>query len=74
MFDRGAREWPADLVTSIFRPRHEVDRMNVIVDELLLLARLDQKRPLCFEKLDVAYLVRPRSPRPRSGRRATRSS
>jgi two-component system OmpR family sensor kinase len=58
MFDRGAREHPADLATSMYHIRHEADRMNLLVDELLLLARLDQKRPLHLETIDVGHVVR----------------
>jgi two-component system OmpR family sensor kinase len=58
MFDRGARERPADLATSMYHIRHEADRMNVLVDELLLLARLDQKRPLHLETVDVVNVAR----------------
>jgi len=38
--------------------RHEADRMNVLVDDLLLLARLDQKRPLHLESVDVVTVAR----------------
>ena len=58
MFDRGARERPADLATSMHHIRHEADRMNVLVDDLLLLARLDQKRPLHLESVDVVTVAR----------------
>ena len=58
MFDRGASERPADLATSMYHIRHEADRMNALVEELLLLARLDQERPLRLETIDVAHVVR----------------
>ena len=58
MFDRGARERPADLATSMHHIRHEADRMNVLVDDLLLLARIDQKRPLRLESVDVVTVAR----------------
>jgi two-component system OmpR family sensor kinase len=58
MFDRGARERPADLATSMHHIGHEADRMNVLVDDLLLLARLDEKRPLHLEPVDVAAVAR----------------
>jgi two-component system OmpR family sensor kinase len=38
--------------------RHEADRMNVLVDDLLLLARIDQKRPLHLEPVDVVAIAR----------------
>jgi two-component system OmpR family sensor kinase len=58
MFDRGTREHPADLATSMHHIRHEADRMNVLVDDLLLLARIDQKRPLHLEPVDVVAIAR----------------
>jgi two-component system OmpR family sensor kinase len=58
MFDRGASERPGDLATSMYHIRHEAERMNVLVDELLLLARLDQKRPLHLETIDMVNVAR----------------
>ena len=46
MFRRGASDRPEDLATSMRRIEEESKRMGVLVDDLLLLARLDQGRPL----------------------------
>jgi two-component system, OmpR family, sensor kinase len=58
MFDRGARERPADLETSMYHIRHEADRMNILVDDLLLLARTDQRRPLDLESVHLVKVAR----------------
>jgi two-component system OmpR family sensor kinase len=57
MFDRGARERPEDLATSMRNIRTEADRMSELVNDLLLLARLDRERPLEREDVDVAEVV-----------------
>ena len=46
LFDRGARERPDDLERSMTGIQRESRRMGLLVDDLLLLARLDQGRPL----------------------------
>ena len=46
MFRRGASDRPEDLATSMRRIEEESKRMGVLVEDLLLLARLDQGRPL----------------------------
>jgi two-component system OmpR family sensor kinase len=53
IFDRGARDRPADLATSMRHIRSEAHRMSELVDELLLLARLDRERPLEHERVDL---------------------
>jgi two-component system OmpR family sensor kinase len=57
LFDRGARDRPEDLATSMRHIREEANRMSVLVDDLLLLARLDHQRPLELERVDLAGLV-----------------
>jgi two-component system OmpR family sensor kinase len=58
LFRRGAAERPADLAVVMSRIEAEAARMGVLVEDLLLLARLDQGRPLEREPVDVAALLR----------------
>ena len=46
LFERGASARPADLERSMSGISRESERMSVLVDDLLLLARLDDGRPL----------------------------
>jgi len=46
LFERGASARPADLERSMSGITRESERMSVLVDDLLLLARLDDGRPL----------------------------
>jgi two-component system OmpR family sensor kinase len=57
IFDLGARERPEDLATAMHHIRDEADRMNVLVDDLLLLARLDRERPLDLGSIDLVPVV-----------------
>ncbi|MHB8330118.1 MAG: sensor histidine kinase, partial [Acidimicrobiales bacterium] len=57
IFDRGARDRPEDLATSMRHIRAEADRMSELVNDLLLLARLDRERPLQREQLDLTEVV-----------------
>ena len=57
MFRRGASERPEDLATAMRRIEEESARMGVLVDDLLLLARLDQGRPLEREPVDLAKVA-----------------
>jgi len=57
LFRRGADSRPQDLAKSMQRIEAEAARMGVLVDDLLLLARLDQGRPLEREPLDLARIV-----------------
>jgi len=57
LFDRGARDRPEDLATSMRHIRAEANRMSVLVDDLLLLARLDHQRPIVLEPVDLAAIV-----------------
>src|SRR4029079_6919350 len=57
LFRRGADARPEDLATSMARIEAEAERMGVLVDDLLLLARLDQGRPLEHEPVDLAQVA-----------------
>ena len=57
LFRRGAADRPADLENAMRRIEAEAARMGVLVDDLLLLARLDQGRPLEQERVDLVPLV-----------------
>jgi two-component system OmpR family sensor kinase len=57
IFDRGARDRPEDLATSMRHIRSEANRMSELVDDLLLLARLDRERPLENDRVDLATVV-----------------
>ncbi|WP_370133034.1 sensor histidine kinase [Streptacidiphilus sp. EB103A] len=52
----GAIEDPRKLDGALVRVQHETRRMTSLVDELLLLARLDQHRPLERRRVDLAQL------------------
>jgi two-component system OmpR family sensor kinase len=57
LFRRGADVRPEDLEKSMRRIEDESTRMSKLVDELLLLARLDQGRPLDVGPVDLAALA-----------------
>jgi two-component system, OmpR family, sensor kinase len=57
LFRRGAHARPEDLAASMTRIEAEAERMSVLVDDLLLLARLDQGRSLEAEQVDVVQIV-----------------
>ncbi|ASR37050.1 hypothetical protein BAY61_20995 [Prauserella marina] len=57
LFRRGAAERPADLAKVVGRIESEAQRMGELVDELLLLARLDQGSPLGREPVDLTSLA-----------------
>jgi two-component system OmpR family sensor kinase len=56
LFDR-ARDRPEDLATSMRHIREEANRMSVLVDDLLLLARLDHERPVELTDVDLTGIV-----------------
>ncbi len=72
LFDRGARDRPEDLARSMAGIEREAKRMGVLVDDLLLLARLDQGRPLerqpvdlsdvAGEAIEAAHILEPERP------------
>src|SRR5206468_2910028 len=51
-------ERPEDLAKAMRRIEEEADRMGIMVDDLLLLARLDQGRPVEREPVDLTRLAR----------------
>ncbi len=57
LFRRGADQRPEDLATSMARIEAEAARMGVLVDDLLLLARLDQGRPLERTPVDLSIVA-----------------
>jgi two-component system, OmpR family, sensor kinase len=57
LFRRGAADRPEDLALTMHRIESEATRMTSLVDDLLLLARLDRRRPLERARVDVARLA-----------------
>jgi two-component system OmpR family sensor kinase len=57
LFRRGAKDRPEDLELAMRRIEQEGARMGVLVEELLLLARLDEGRPLKRESVDLAQVA-----------------
>jgi len=58
LFDRGARERPDDLERAMTGIQRESRRMGLLVDDLLLLARLDQGRPLERKPVELGEVAR----------------
>jgi two-component system OmpR family sensor kinase len=57
LFRRGAAERPEDLARAMRRIEDEAARMGLLVDDLLLLARLDQGRPLERGSVDLVTVA-----------------
>ncbi|SHE72539.1 two-component system, OmpR family, sensor kinase [Ferrithrix thermotolerans DSM 19514] len=57
LYKAGALQNEADLKRSIERIESEAKRMSALVEDLLLLARMDQNRPLILEPIDLSHLV-----------------
>ena len=57
LFRRGASQHPEDLEKSMTRIESEATRMSSLVDDLLLLARLDERPPLELERVDLGALT-----------------
>jgi two-component system OmpR family sensor kinase len=57
LFGRGAAARPADLERSMSGITRETERMSLLVDDLLLLARLDEGRPIERKPVDLAAVV-----------------
>src|SRR5947207_971437 len=58
LFRRGAADRPEDLAKAMRRIEEEADRMGSLVDDMLLLARLDQGRPLERRPVDLTRIAR----------------
>jgi two-component system, OmpR family, sensor kinase len=54
---RGRETLPPDIAHALRRVESESDRMTELVDDLLLLARLDSGRPLDRERVDLSRLA-----------------
>ncbi len=57
LFDRGARDRPDDLARAMAGIGREATRIGTLVDDLLLLAQLDQGRPLADQTVDLAGIA-----------------
>jgi len=57
LFERGAKSHPEDLPRLMNNIHKESARMAVLVDDLLLLTRLDQGRPLDAHPVDLAAIA-----------------
>lgn len=57
LFERGAHQRPDDLARVIRGIRVETARMQTLIDDLLLLARLDEGRPLASEPVDLVQIL-----------------
>lgn len=57
IFDLGARDNPEDLAIAMHRIRDEANRMRLLVDDLLLLARLDRERSVALAPMDLVPVV-----------------
>jgi two-component system OmpR family sensor kinase len=57
LYERGARDRPEDLERALRGISLEAHRMGELVEELLLLAHLDEGRPLDLRRVDVVEIV-----------------
>jgi two-component system OmpR family sensor kinase len=57
LFTRGAERRPEDLARSMAGITRESERMSLLVEDLLLLARLDEGRPLAREPVELGEVV-----------------
>ncbi len=58
LFRRGAADRPEDLATAMTRIEAESERMGLLVDDMLLLARLDERRPIETSPVDLTQMAR----------------
>ncbi|HXQ19645.1 MAG TPA: ATP-binding protein [Acidimicrobiales bacterium] len=57
LFEHNGHRPPEDLATAMRHIRREAERMSLLVDDLLVLANLDQVRPLHLTSVDLAAVV-----------------
>ncbi len=57
LFEQGAKDHPDDLERAMKGIRHETGRMGELVDDLLLLARLDEHPTLTAQRVDFTEVV-----------------
>ncbi|HEX5115708.1 MAG TPA: HAMP domain-containing sensor histidine kinase [Pseudonocardiaceae bacterium] len=57
LYRQGAATTPDEVAGVLHRIEDQAARMGLLVDDLLLLARLDQQRPLEHARVDLAVLV-----------------
>jgi two-component system OmpR family sensor kinase len=57
LFRRGAAGRPEDLALAMRRIESEAERMGILVDDLLVLAKLDQGRPVGSDPVDLRSVV-----------------
>ncbi|MGO9754587.1 MAG: sensor histidine kinase [Solirubrobacteraceae bacterium] len=57
LFRRGAQLNPQDLAKSMATIESEATRMGVLIDDMLLLARLDEERPLERRSVDLTQIA-----------------
>ncbi len=57
LYKQGALQDEGDLKRSIERIESEAKRMGALVEDLLMLARMDQNRPLILEPIDLSLLL-----------------
>jgi two-component system OmpR family sensor kinase len=57
LFRRGAQNNPEDLAMSMARIESEATRMSSLIDDMLLLARLDEQRPLERDPVDLTRIA-----------------
>ena len=57
LFRQGAVTKPEDVASAMRRIEDEAQRMGVLVEDLLLLARLDGERPMTFSPVDLTVLA-----------------
>ena len=69
----GAARAPEDRKKATARIEAEAERMGVLVEDLLTLARIDEERELMREDVDLSELARDGRRRPRRRTRPRRS-